>query len=879
MSEKKKSNISPKLQEVVKGIFFILLATMLALNVGKVGRTLVFPLIYLFGASYYLILLFLVLDGLHRIIFKRKIHIKYVLSVIGVIVFSIGFFFTVGSGLFVRSGLDYASGIGNNINNFHALLGNYYQNGFLNLFATPSYWSNGLLGILLGSIIGNNAVVLALGIIFLIIGFILAWLRPTIDFVRKFTDKHKAKEIAKRLAEEESKEEQPEEIVPIYTPEPKEETMEVPFGYEVEEDISLTDDDFSRNNFSLDNPYTSKNDNTKDISEFSRLSFENNNVAPIKEELETPKVGPIESQSHEETLYQEVENEDIDDPSIPHFEDVYLDEMVQEPIKEEEPVHKLDGSLLTQKPVFEEPKPIPQPAAFMVETPIEVVPEVKKKERVEWVPPSTELLKTYEVTEAIEANSKAAEERVIAINNVLNNFGVGAKCVSYTIGSSVTRYNIEYEPNVSMRNVEKLVNDIALRLGGLNVRFSPIVEGQPYSGLEIPNIKITTVSFKEVVESLPDAKKHPLAVGFGKNISGDIVSADFDDFPHLLVAGTTGSGKSIYTHSIISTLIMRTSPDDLKIVLVDPKRVEMTKYREMPHLLCPIITEASQAKVMLSKLVDEMNDRYQKFADADECSNIKQFNEYAREHNVDTLPYILVVIDEYADLVDNCKEISQPVVSIAQKARAAGIHMLISTQRPSTNIITGVIKGNLPTHVALMTSSAVDSVTIIGEGGAEKLLGRGDMLVQSPLVSRIGATRLQGCFVDNREIARIVGYLKEHYPTNYDEKFMDLVDHSKEVAVAKVASGEVEKEADAAEENKYQSIKEWVMSQQFVSMSKIQRECGVGFNRAGRFFNRLQKEGIVSTEQDGTTKGCKVLVRDEYSEYNQMVTSDELTKY
>ena len=302
----------------------------------------------------------------------------------------------------------------------------------------------------------------------------------------------------------------------------------------------------------------------------------------------------------------------------------------------------------------------------------------------------------------------------------------------------------------------------------------------------------------------------------------------------------------------------------------------MTKYRDMPHLLCPIITEAEKAKVMMSKLADEMNNRYEKFAIADSCSNIKQYNEWAKEHNQELMPYIIAVLDEYADLVDTCKDISQPVVSIAQKARAAGIHMLISTQRPSTNVITGVIKGNLPTHVALMTSSYTDSMTILGEGGAEKLLGKGDMLVQSPLVSRVGLTRLQGCYIQNREIARIVGYLKEHYETVYDENYLDLVDHSREMGAQMVASGEVEKEADSAEEAKYQSIKEWVMTQEFVSMSKIQRECGVGFNRAGKFFSRLQKEGIVSTQQDGATKGCKVLVHDEYDNDDYVVTSDEL---
>ena len=536
---------------------------------------------------------------------------------------------------------------------------------------------------------------------------------------------------------------------------------------------------------------------------------------------------------------------------------------------------QINEDLVSIRPTFVDPTPKENPV-YNEPAPTPVV-EKKKKERVVWVAPSSELLDVYETQEAQELNSKVAEERMLAINQILSDYKVGARCTSYTIGSSVTRFNIEYDPTVSVKQLEKYVGDISRRLNGVNARFTPIVPGEVYSGLEIPNATITTVGFKEVFEALPDVKKHPLAVGFGKNISGEVIAADFDEFPHLLVAGTTGSGKSIYIHSIIATLIMRVSPDDLKIVLVDPKKVEMTKYRDMPHLLCPIITEASKAKVMLSKLVDEMNNRYELFAIADSCSNIKQYNEWVKDHpDHDLMPYIIVVLDEYADLVDTCKEISQPVVSIAQKARAAGIHMLISTQRPSTNVITGVIKGNLPTHVALMTSSYTDSMTILGEGGAEKLLGKGDMLVQSPLVSRVGLTRLQGCYIQNREIGRVVGYLKEHYETVYDENYLDLVDHAKEQGMVKVASGEVEKEADEAEEAKYQSIKEWVMTQQFVSMSKIQRECGVGFNRAGRFFNRLQKEGIVSTQQDGSTKGCKVLVHDEDDYGDFMVTSDEL---
>ena len=540
---------------------------------------------------------------------------------------------------------------------------------------------------------------------------------------------------------------------------------------------------------------------------------------------------------------------------------------------------ELNEALVTAQPVFEEVINAPRHDQQNIQTVSQTVPQsinnnaqqaaqseqIPPRKPIKWVPPSSELLETIETQDAIELNNKTATERQLAINETFENFHVGAKCDSYVVGPSVTRYNITYGTNVSAREVTRMVDDLAIRLGGVSARFVPVVEGQSYSGLEIPNAKITTVTFKETYESLPDVKKHPLSVGFGKNIDGKVVACDFDEFPHILVAGTTGSGKSIYTHSVVCTLIMRNSPEDLRLVLIDPKKVEMNKYRELPHLLCPIINDANIAKLTLSKLVDEMNRRYE-VLDTNGVSNIKQYNELLEDNPLlEKMPYIIVVVDEYADLVDTNKDIGMPVVSIAQKARACGIHMLIATQRPSTNIITGVIKGNLPTRVALAVASSVDSMTIIGEGGAEKLLGRGDMLVQSPLLSRNGCTRLQGCYIQNKEINRVVGYLKEHYDCIYDPNFCNLVDSSAQAASDVIGSPEFQAAQENGEEAKYQSIKDWVMSNEYMSMSRIQRECSVGFNRAGRFFKRLQDEGVIATEVEGN-KGCPVLVHDKFFE-------------
>lgn len=837
MGEKKKLKFSVKIDNIVRGLTLCLISAILILNVGKVARTFAFVPLYLFGASYYILFALLFLYGFLRIIFRRKIKLKE-----ANIVFSLPlFFFSMFFFLSVYDTPSYES-VGSAISSFNASLGEYYSPVFFNPFNYVGGFKHGLIGLSLGAGINNNTVAIFLGIMLLAVSLIIFFMPLITSWIK--SDKKKEK-VVKLVKEVEVKEEKPivvEEEPSLIAIEP----VEVKRGFESDQTPFINQNSgFSKPTMSLDDNFNMVH-SPSDSREFTPLVFSRQKkVEPVV----TPIINnPISTKVEVEPIPEEILSEEVEVENLIETRPEVISEVI-----EESP--QIDESLVRAQPIFlnevEEEAPIEEPIA-----PIE---EVKKKEPINWVPPSTDLLMTYENDDANELNNQVAANRVEAINNILANFKVGAHCTGYKIGPSVTRYNIEYEPNVTMKSVEKLVSDISMRLGGVRTRFTPIVSGESFSGLEAPNAKITTVSFKEVVEALPDMKKHPLSVGFGKNLSGTVIYADFNKFPHILVAGTTGSGKSIFIHSIIASLIMRASPDLLRIVLVDPKMVEMSKYKDMPHLLCPIITEPDKAKVMLTKLVDEMNHRYQIFAENGMVSEIDQYNEWAEENGKELMPYIVVVLDEYADLVDRCKDIGLPVVSIAQKARACGIHLLISTQRPSTNIITGVIKGNLPTHVALRTASYTDSMTIIGEGGAEQLLGKGDMLVESPVVSTEEKVRLQGCFVQNKEILRVVAYLKEHYETNYDPNFLDLVDHSKEVGKQLIASGEVQKEADEAEEMKYQSVKDWVLTQKFVSMSKIQRECMVGFNRAGKFFKRLQAEGIVSTEVDGNTKGCAVI--------------------
>jgi S-DNA-T family DNA segregation ATPase FtsK/SpoIIIE len=546
-----------------------------------------------------------------------------------------------------------------------------------------------------------------------------------------------------------------------------------------------------------------------------------------------------------------------------------------EKAKEEAPIPPTQP--VFAQPSFVPPSPAPAPSVPAPQNGVESEPEPEASQpkampRPDYKFPSIELLKNYQNQGNIAEKQAECDHRCQLINQAMTDLHAGAHVVSYCIGPSVTRYDIQTDPDVSVSSLGKYVKDISVRLGGVSTRYEEVVRGKSTSGLEIANSTTTTVSLKEMVNSLPKGDKYNLVIPFGKSISGEYIFSDLSEFPHMLVAGTTGSGKSIFMHGVIMSLIMRNRPEDLKLVVVDPKRVEMGKYKDLPHLLCPIIKEPSQAKVCFQKLISEMERRYTLF-ELSSVSNIRQFNtEYAPEAGVEKLPFIVVVIDEYADLVDTCKDIGESVVRLAQKARAAGIHLVLATQRPSVSVITGVIKANLPCRVALSMNSATDSLTILGEGGAEDLVGHGDMLVDCSQVARNGFTRCQGCMVDNNEIKAVTDFIRSEAVVQYDPAFLDLVDHeAQEKAEAAAAPVISKSELKAAQgDDLYNTIKADIMTKEYTSISKIQREYGVGFPRAGKIFARLQSEGIVAAapETASSAKGCKVLVHEAQASNN-----------
>ena len=473
--------------------------------------------------------------------------------------------------------------------------------------------------------------------------------------------------------------------------------------------------------------------------------------------------------------------------------------------------------------------------------------------------PPMSLLDYHENLEDLKKNDESCASRTELLNMIFSDMNVGAEVVGHTIGPSVTRFDVKTNSNVSVQAIKRIEQDISVRLGGVVVRFVPIVLGKATSGLEIQNEVRTNVGLRESIEKIPEGEKFIANIPFGKDISGNLIHANLKDFPHLLVAGATGSGKSIFVHCCIVSLLMRNTPDQLKLVLIDPKKVEMNYYKEIPHLLCPNISKPEEAKVALNKLVDEMERRYNLF-EANRVRDIKGFNQFAKEHGIQPLPTIAVFIDEYADLSEACKDIRTPVVRIAQKARSAGIHLIIATQRPSVNVIDGVIKANLPSHVALMVANATDSSVIIGEGGAEALLGNGDMIVECAAVNRQIKPRVQGCYVDETEINRVTDYLREQGQPEYDPNFLDLTDHSNDINLDEEIVVDTAALKEASEDQLYNQIKSDLAHKEYCSISFIQRTYGVGFPKAGRLFAKLQKEGIVAI--GGDARGSKVLVHD-----------------
>lgn len=567
---------------------------------------------------------------------------------------------------------------------------------------------------------------------------------------------------------------------------------------------------------------------------FSIVDFVRDKVSSQKEKFAQAKEKKAFRGEKEEKKAVIISNGEEEEDSVEkdkHIKITSIEDLKKVPVKEEM-VSDNDNSTTnnnTEKTVTNHEYQLP---------PISLLDQPKKKQK--------------------ETDEASIEKNIEILERVLKDFKIVGKVVEVHIGPTVAQYELEIASGTRVNKITSINREIALALAKKDVRIEAPIPGKNTVGIEFANDVATPVSFYEIISSkqMMNAMDKKLMVPLGKSIMGDIGVCEINKMPHMLIAGTTGSGKSVCVNGIICSILMRARPDEVKLVMVDPKVVELSVYNGVPHLMCPVVSDPKKAAVALAKMVAEMERRYETFSET-KTKNIESYNAYIdkwnEEHKADgatkaKLPYIVVIIDELADLMMvAAKEVEDSILRITQKARAAGIHLIVATQRPSTDVITGLIKANIPSRISFAVGSGIDSRTILDQTGAEKLLGKGDMLflpigVNSP-------TRIQGSFITDDEIKRIIDFTVEQQKAQYDEALMNLeaTDHN----VSNVSGQEF---GDAAndEDPLYNDIVQFVIENQKASASLLQRRFKLGYNRAARLIDLLEERGII-----GPTNGSK----------------------
>ena len=469
--------------------------------------------------------------------------------------------------------------------------------------------------------------------------------------------------------------------------------------------------------------------------------------------------------------------------------------------------------------------------------------ETEPVDRYEYQYPPIELFeKTQEESDpGAQEELKANAQKLV---DTLESFGVRTRVLDISRGPSVTRYELQPMAGVKISRITSLADDIALNLAVADVRMEAPIPGKPAVGIEVPNHKKTAVSIRSIFESQSFLRMtSPLGIALGKDIAGVAQVTDLCKMPHLLIAGSTGSGKSVCVNSIIMSLLFRSSPEDVKLLLIDPKVVELAEYNGIPHLLMPVVTEPRKAAGALGSAVQEMERRYRLFAE-NNVRDIKSFNKLAAEQpELEKMPYIAIIIDELADLMMVVgKDVEDSICRIAQKARAAGMHLIVATQRPSVDVITGLIKANIPSRIAFAVSSQVDSRTILDGAGAEKLLGQGDMLFMP--VGAPKPTRIQGTFVRDEEISRVLDFIKSSATVQYDEAMIEAMEKHA-IEDGKKGGGGADAEEDAGSDPMFKQAVDVVIDAGQASTSLLQRRCKLGYARAARIMDEMEQKSII----------------------------------
>lgn len=472
-----------------------------------------------------------------------------------------------------------------------------------------------------------------------------------------------------------------------------------------------------------------------------------------------------------------------------------------------------------------------------------------------------------------KVNTKANEESISSniklLEQVLMDFDINGKVVEAHVGPTVTQYELEVKSGTKVSKILSLNKEIALALAAKDVRIQAPIPGKSTIGIDIPNKVTTPVSLREVLAAIPkDKEDSKLLAVLGKDIMGNPRWMEINKTPHLLIAGATGSGKSVCVNSVITSILMRAKPDEVKLVMVDPKKVELSMYNGAPHLLAPVVNDPKKASIVLKKIVEEMEHRYDLLSETG-TKNIEGYNRKmeskieAGDTSAKKLPYIVVLIDELADLMlVAAKEVEDSIMRITQMARAAGIHLIVATQRPSTDVITGVVKANIPSRIAFTVSSSIDSRTILDMTGAEKLIGKGDMLFLP--MGESTPTRIQGSFVSEEEVQKVVDYTIKQQKAKYDEAFTNLTS-----APAGSSSASYNSKDDQYDDPLYNEIVDFVIKSGKISASLLQRKYRLGYNRAARMIDLLEERGIVGPPNGSKPREVLVKYEDNKDEEEQ----------
>lgn len=551
------------------------------------------------------------------------------------------------------------------------------------------------------------------------------------------------------------------------------------------------------------------------------------------------KESNIEASEFEINNTEDLNNENSNEQRYNDIKDKELVVDIRE-FPEEENTDEIVASRPTKRRIIEEVKEEPTQEIDKI--------EVNEESYDNYVLPPITLLNNPTKKQTVTKGDIVEKSKIL--QSTFNNFGIEVKIVKAIVGPSITQFQILPTPGTKVSKIVNLSNDIALNLAAKDVRIEAPIPGKSLIGIEIPNTVNELVTMKEVFVN--DKDNSPLSVALGKDVSGEAIFTRIDKTPHLLIAGSTGSGKSVCVNTIITSILLKNKPDKVKLIMIDPKMVELSIYDEIPHLLTSVVTDPLKAADVLHKVVLEMESRYREFART-RVRNIEGYNKIAeKDPDYRELPYIVVIIDELADLMMvSSKEVEESIARIAQKARAAGIHMIIATQRPSVDVITGVIKTNIPSRIAFAVSSSVDSRTILDKSGAETLLGKGDMLYLSADSSK--PVRIQGAFLSDDEVEKVVDFVKSQSEAQYDPNMTPS-------EVSSQSGGSSADEADPL----YKEVLLFIAKTQKASASLLQRRFKIGYNRAARIIDMLEEDGYIGPV-DGS-KPRKVFLEKEFAE-------------